>query len=371
MASSRRVIDGDGHVEEDASLEEYLDPVYRRVLGSASGVKRDAVVGRLFPPPSVLHAEPMDLLEGSLAAGGPKEWSEFLDELGIEQATLYPSRGLSIGNVLNRDWAIALARAYNDWFAATYRASDPRLLGMALLPLQDVAAAIEELGRAVTDLGAIGAVLPATGLRENLAAKEYWPVYEEASRLGCAVAVHGGLHAHLGLDKLDTFAPIHALGHPFGLMRALGGLVFNGVFDRYPNLRMGFLEGGVAWLLVCLERFDRSYATHRYLNPRGEFLELDGDRTISDYLIGLIDAGRLFVGCEGSEPGIADAVRAVGDGAFLFSTDFPHEVNAEMCRREINEIAEHPHLSPGARSAILARNAERFYRLAAPGRPPQ
>ena len=52
--------------------------------------------------------------------------------------------------------------------------------------------------------------------------------------------------------------------------------MFNGLFDRYEHLRVGFLEGGVAWLLVALERFDRSYSTHVPFNPRGELLLLDG-----------------------------------------------------------------------------------------------
>ena len=73
---------------------------------------------------------------------------------------------------------------------------------------------------------------------------------EEADRLGCALGVHGGAHENLGLDDLTPYAPVHSLGHPFGQMISFGGMIFNGVFDKFPNVKFGFMEGGVAWLLA-------------------------------------------------------------------------------------------------------------------------
>ena len=104
-----------------------------------------------------------------------------------------------------------------------------------------------------------GIMLPSTGLANHLGARVYWPVYEEANRLGIAVAFHGGCHMGLGMDNLNLFAPIHAMGHPFGITISFGSLLFNGVFDRFPNVRWGFLEGGLAWFLLGLERFNGSH----------------------------------------------------------------------------------------------------------------
>ena len=118
-----------------------------------------------------------------------------------------------------------------------------------------------------------GAMLPSTGIQSNLGDQRYWPIYEEANRLGCAIGVHGGAHENLGLDDLSPYAPVHALGHPFGQMISFGGMVFNGVFDKFPNVKFGFMEGGVAWMLVCLERFDRSWETHIQHDPRKRFLD--------------------------------------------------------------------------------------------------
>ena len=76
-----------------------------------------------------------------------------------------------------------------------------------------------------------------------------------------------------------------------------------------------------------------------------------------------IDAGRIFVGCEGDELGLGPAVRLLGSTPFFFSSDFPHEVTEETCREEIEELHEQPDLSAADVAAILYGNAERLYRF--------
>jgi predicted TIM-barrel fold metal-dependent hydrolase len=224
---------------------------------------------------------------------------------------------------------------------------------------------VEELRRAVYELGFLGAVLPSNGLKGHLGSREYWPVFEEAARLGCCLSVHGGSHIGLGMDHLDIYPLVHALGHPFGQMIALAGMVANSVFDRYPGIRIAFLEGGVSWFLTCLERFDSSWASFRQADPDGRFPRVPQGGRVSEYLLGHVDAGRVFVGCEGDELGLGAAVRLAGSKPFLFSSDFPHEVTAETCREEIGELLEHDELTTADKEAILHGNAERLYQFAA------
>jgi predicted TIM-barrel fold metal-dependent hydrolase len=73
-----------------------------------------------------------------------------------------------------------------------------------------------------------------------------------------------------------------------------------------------------------------------------------------------IEAGRIFVGCEGTEKALHHLIEAVGNKPFMFSSDFPHEVNNEYCKHEIEEIIENAHLSDADKHAILHGNAERF-----------
>jgi predicted TIM-barrel fold metal-dependent hydrolase len=82
-----------------------------------------------------------------------------------------------------------------------------------------------------------------------------------------------------------------------------------------------------------------------------------------DYLRRQFQSGRLFVGCEGDEPAIASVVKEIGPHALVFSSDFPHEVNNDSCREEIEELVENPDLDDAAKAGILHANAERFYNL--------
>jgi predicted TIM-barrel fold metal-dependent hydrolase len=354
--SQMRIFDADGHIWEDgAGISRFLPAMYLED-GPLS-------VDRLFPPIDHLHFHPGRKPPGSFKKVGFDEWLEFMDVLGIEQAAIFPSIALSFGRIPYRNWAVPVSRAFNDWLHETYLSRTPRLLALGLLPLQEPDAAADELERVVTELGMRGGLLPSNGLKGHLASKEYWPVYERADKLGCALAVHGGNHGGLGLDYMDAFAPVHALGHPMGLMICLSGMLFNGIFERYPRVRIGFLEGGVSWLFTLLERFDRSYSTQTPYNPTGELLTLPEGLTIRDYLIGLMAEGRVAIGCEGSEPELEYACKVAGSQAFLYSSDFPHEVTPEACREEIEELLENDDLTEADKQAILHTNSERFYKV--------
>jgi predicted TIM-barrel fold metal-dependent hydrolase len=78
-----------------------------------------------------------------------------------------------------------------------------------------------------------------------------------------------------------------------------------------------------------------------------------------------VTAGRLFVGCEGDEPTLAHASELIGSEAFVYSSDYPHEVNNEICKHEIHEMLECEDLTDADKENILHRNAERFYNLQA------
>jgi predicted TIM-barrel fold metal-dependent hydrolase len=84
---------------------------------------------------------------------------------------------------------------------------------------------------------------------------------------------------------------------------------------------------------------------------------------VADYVLRHVKAGRIFVGVEGGEPALAYAVQAVGREAFVYSSDFPHEVNLDTCRHEMDEVLENAALSPDDKAAIFYRNAERLYGL--------
>lgn len=363
MTNQARVIDGDGHIFEDG------EAISRHFPYSAAGARLRSGV---FPlnshiqysltrtPPGAFATN----AEGRFQNPGPEGWIKFMDEVGIDHAVLFPTAGQRIGRIVDRDYAAGAARAYNDWLAETYLGRDPRFKGIAIVPMHDAEAALEELRHAYAELGMCAVLFPATGVHLNLGAKPYWPVYAEAARLGCPIVVHGGGHWDLGMETMNVSTGANAIGHPMSLAIALAEMVLNNLFDRFTGLRVAYLEGGPLWFLMAIERLSRSYEAGTPINPRGELLHLPEGQTVADYLRALIQAGRLVVGIEGGESDLAYAVKVAGEGAFMFSSDFPHEVNVHTVKKEIRELCEREEINEGAREAILRGNAARFYKLA-------
>ena len=119
----------------------------------------------------------------------------------------------------------------------------------------------------------------------------------------------------------------------------------------------------IPWLLMAMERFHSSYSTHITDDPRHELLQLRQGEKLTDYIARHVAEGRIYVGVEGDERFLAQAIDAVGNSPFFYSSDFPHEVNNDTCKEEIEELLENEALSRADKEAILCRNAECFYRL--------
>ncbi|HXG52175.1 MAG TPA: amidohydrolase family protein [candidate division Zixibacteria bacterium] len=354
--NATRIIDGDGHVIEDnAAIAARMSSPYREIA-----LRK----GVIFPPLDHLHtgrAVETPPQRDQRPPVGPQGWLDFLDDVGIDWTVLYPTVALAYGKIVSLDYAVEAARAYNDWLYDTYLRFSPRFKGMALIPMQDPEEAAKELRRAVTRLGMLGAMMPSNGLPQPLGAKVYWPVYAEADRLGCCLAVHGGVHDRFGMDHMNMYVPVHALGHPWGLAVSCASILYNGIFDRFPRVRIAFLEGGVAWLLLLLERLHASHETHFQYIPPGEFGIREAEEP-SDYLKKQIADDRFFLGVETEELTMPFAVRVVGNKPFLYSSDFPHEVTNESCKHDIGHLLESEAISAEDKAAMLHGNAERFYR---------
>ena len=137
-----KVIDADGHiVEKDRDIRAYLPQPHcdrQGALVPSDGLDT-SMAGRLGG------------LEGNDISTRLKD----MDREGIDTSVLFPTSSFSLTKFIERGYAVAYARAYNDFIADVCKES-PRLKGIALLPLQDLDAAVDELERAVTKLGLVG-----------------------------------------------------------------------------------------------------------------------------------------------------------------------------------------------------------------------
>jgi predicted TIM-barrel fold metal-dependent hydrolase len=350
-----RIIDADGHVNDRpymGEISKYMPPGNRT---------------EVFPSFDHIHFHYLEGGEKRSRTGiiGPAEWVDFLDQTEIEWTVVYPTAGLAVGRIIAEDWAIAACRAYNNWLYEKFTNISPRIKGMALIPIQDVDAAVEEMRRAVKQLGMAGAMMPSNGegIKGHYGAKFYWPIYEEAEKLNCPLAVHVGALHHLGMDSVGVYYAVHALGHPFGIMAQAAAMLSYGVFDRFPKLRVAFLEGGAGWVPFFMDRLDRSYPHHLQVDINGEFLPSSQPNVMaSEYFRRHVQAGRIFVGFDGDDHGLGYAVREAGHHPFVFATDFPHEsFDAASCRVEIQHILGREDLTQSDKQAVLGGNATKFY----------
>lgn len=172
-----RVMDADGHINEnETELNEFLGAPYG---GKKRGFPAWPSLDGRFRSPDVTETN-------------AEMWGSFLDSAHVDAAVIYPTSGLAHGLIQDAGWAVALASAYNDWMHAYYTSRDPRLYAVALLSPQDVGASVAELRRCVQDKGCVAGLLPAVTYDNAVFGKEkYWPLYEEAVRLGNPIVYHG------------------------------------------------------------------------------------------------------------------------------------------------------------------------------------
>ena len=329
------VIDADGHVRESmAGIREFLDPRWRR--------------RNLFPS----DAWDRDL-RGKLGATpeGPQDQIEAMDRDGVDIAFLYPTGGLRIGSLHEPDFATAVAYAYNDWLYHFCQTSPDRLKLVALLAPQDPKAAAEELRRAVTERGAVGAVLP-TYVPQSPDWGHPWydPIYAEAERLGVGLGFHTGTAADsLGGLRFRKFLSAHTIDHPAEQMITLIATVIGGVFERFPTLRIAYLESGIGWVPYLMDRLDEE------VEKRGADEAPYLTKLPSEY----VTSGRIFFGVECGEKTIPDGVRWGLEDTLLFATDYPHWDGDWP--HTVSSVRKREDLSEGVKRKMLHDNVVSFY----------
>ena len=181
--SSGKVIDADGHIIERAEeLRRYLKAPFNKRGGPLTASEPwDRDLQDTLPHDQTIFPR----------APRAEDWLRIMDRYDIEQAFLYPTSTGNVSRIREPDYAVALCEAYNDYVYDHYAKVSDRLKPIAVIPPQDAERAAVEMRRAVTQLGYRAAVVRTTGLRLPLGHKFYDPIYREAERLNCAIAVHG------------------------------------------------------------------------------------------------------------------------------------------------------------------------------------
>ena len=331
MSARMPVIDADAHINEpvvrlDAPDDELapwraLTDRHRgwQQAGQSGGKTVSLIEGKLFPTQEgpgrgvpVESAMHPDAAEGALRLDAR---IRDLDKEGIDVQVLYG--GLSIGATTFDDpgFALDFCRAYNDWLVDVCARHPDRLRAVAIAPLQHPDDAVPELARAA-GLGVVGVMIPPVVGPRNLDDPSFQPFFEAAADLGVAVGVHSapGMNLPLpGAERFDNYVQVHTLSFPVDQMVAFTALAMGGVLDRFPALRVAFLESGVGWVPYFVHRM------HEHREKRGDMVPaMTSDPR--DY----IERGQCLFAFECEEPLLETYVEHLGADSLVFSSDYPH-----------------------------------------------
>src|SRR5207253_9485053 len=222
-------------------------------------------------------------------------------------SVLFPTSSFNMSTIVERDYAVAYARAYNDFVSDVCKQS-PRLKAVALLPFQDVPAAVKEANRAIGELGLAAVAVATQGMREHFGSQTFWPIYEELDRLNAPFCVHNRREGPAGERRVDSFLYMHTVGRPVETVIQFAGLMYGGVAERFPSLRIAFLECGVGWVPYWMERMDEEW------EKRGKVEAPLCKQKPSEY----VKNGSWFFATEPEEETLPYVIERIGDDKILF-----------------------------------------------------
>lgn len=364
MTTRFNTIDADGHIEEThINWKERLPKRYQEAAPerrpATDGQTRLFMEGKAWPKPNGLglgvggpYSRPHPRRPGM---ADPKARLIDMDSEGIDVAVLFGGGlGGSIPALEDAGFAAALASARNSWVAEYCSENTERLKGVAVLPQQDISAAVAELNRAVTDLGFVGVSLLPNLRGRHMGDPYFFPIYQEAQRLNVPICVHMFLGRYgseaTGTIRFDKFFYSHLFGHPFEQAIALAVVLGEGLLDRFPKLRFVFLEAGCGWLPYWLDRLD-------------EHQEILGVQVpaLKEKPSKLLKRGQLFFSCEADETELAHVVEVAGDDCIVFASDYSHFDSHYPGASK--PIVAHPNLRDVSKRKILSENSLRLYPL--------
>lgn len=369
------VIDADGHVLEPPDLwENYLaaderDLAQRLVVGE-DGREWWEIAGqrhRVASPAGALAGEDWRELimnpyrwkysEVHQRGSDPAYRLKVMASEGIDAAVLYPT--LALWHFDDLRLLKAHHRAYNNWLADFCKTDPRRLFGIAAVPLADVPAAVAELRRCVEELGFVGAFIRPNPYHEGKRFNDpiYDPFWQAAEELNCPIGLHPFLMEDMpgacrafGLDQPGEIFFKQAISNPVDMMVSLSFLVGGGVLERFPRLKVIFLETGGGWIAHWLERLDHHYKVLPFQAP---WLK----RKPSEYF-----KRQCFISFDPDEATLVPTARLIGADRVIWASDYPHPdatfpgVVAEL-RENLTGLTE------TEQRQILGENARALYGL--------
>jgi hypothetical protein len=327
------------------ALLPHLEPYWREVIASRGIDDLDLA---LYPRGAPLTAR-ANWRDAQGLAGATLEAlrRQALDPFGIEIGICNPLFGAPA--LHNADLAAALCRAANDWVAAHWLDAEPRLRAGILVPTEDPALAVEEIERRAPDPRFVHVLL--LGSAETLLGRRVnWPILAAAERHGLPIALHAGSAARHAptANGWPTYLIEDHTAFAQTFQSQLLSLIGEGVFTKYPALKVVLLESGFGWVPNFLWRGVKMWRAMRQEIP---WL----DRSPAEILRESIRISIQPADAPEDPAAMEALLEMIGcDEMLLFATDYPHA-------RFEGESALPPGLPARLRRKVLRENALAIY----------
>ena len=342
-------IDSDTHVDETEASWEYLEgkeKTYQPIcLDPGTINESDGLPHRLWLIDGQVYRRPFreDGATGTTVATRElldvDERLRHMDELRVDVHVIYPTVHINL-RPMRPQVEIAMRKSYNRWIADRTKDSHGRLRWIAMLPVSSMDKALEEL-RWAKDHGAVGIFKKPFECDGRSASDPYFfPLYEEAQRLDVPICIHTSSEGSRVQGALAL-----------GLVAACDALVTARVPEKFPGLRVGFLEGTAAWIPFLMSLFGTRIRPHEDGTSRGFELVPDVFR-----------AYRLYVACQATDD-LPDLLKYGTEDNLLVGSDYTHHDNSHdlSALDVIEQRAAAGTISAEAGRKILDENPRRFY----------
>ncbi|MGX8014220.1 amidohydrolase family protein (plasmid) [Mesorhizobium sp. ORM8.1] len=353
------IVDVDAHhfeTDRFAEIIEYIDdPVLRQTAKSAQQSGRSFLVptqpasqdlgGRITRfPLRRIEKTPKDV-DPEITIS-----TRWMDAAGIDYINLFPTPMLLLGLHPQPLVENALAWAYNRWLVERVLSRQDRIKSMLYLPFNDPDEALKIVEHFSGKPGVIGYMIT-TVRNRPVHDNSNMKVFRAIEERGLPIAFHSGFNwGDRNFEQANRFITVHALGFPFYNMLQLCNWITNGLSERFPALKVLWLEAGVAWLPFVMQRLDNEYMMRSSEVPS---LKKRPSEYITD----------MFYGCQPMETTSQEMLEQTfkfikAESQLLFCSDYPHwDFDLPSV------IYDLPFLNESQKRAILGGNAQRVFNL--------
>jgi predicted TIM-barrel fold metal-dependent hydrolase len=273
---------------------------------------------------------------------------------GVDLMVLYgPGYDMWLDGI-DPDLQAGMARAYNRWGVEMKETSGGRVLTAAPVPLNDITRAVAEVRYAYEELGIrCFWARPNPFNHRTLGDRYFDPLYEILEDYDVPFATHEfmGLNGpSAGEDRFESFVEWHTCVHQMEAQMAMLSMIVNGVYERFPKLRVAYMEAGSAWLPSWLHRIEEHVELAGWLETP------ECTRSPLEYF-----KRNCYITTECDEHLVYHVIEEMGDDRILFETDFPHPDSKYP--KAVETFLAQPRLSDDSKRRILWDNAMDFYRF--------